>query len=103
MYLPELTMSNLLSLCKRRAEASDKQLAVVSSWRDKLVVDRLGRTPLNYIGHWRTLCEMGAVAPPCFQRGRMGLACMGRAGLKAFVGWGWPGVCDWGQAGRLRA
>ena len=60
MYLTELTMSNLLSLCKREAEASDKQLAVVSSGLDKLVVDRLGRTPQSYTGHWRTLCGMGA-------------------------------------------
>lgn len=103
MYLPELTMSKLLRLCKRQAEASAKQLAVVSSWCDKLVVDRLGRTPLSYIGHWRTLGGTGPTAPPYFQRGRMGLACMGRAGLRASVGRGWSGVCEWGLAGRLRA
>ena len=66
MYLSELTMSRLLSLCKREAEASAKQLAVVSTWRDKLEVDRLGRTPLGYIGHSRTLGGTGATAPPYF-------------------------------------
>lgn len=70
-------------------------LQQVGHGRHKLVVDRLGRTFLGYIGHSSTLCEVGIVAPPYFQRGRMGLACIARAGRKAFGVASWLGVCEW--------
>lgn len=101
-YPPKSTMVDLLGLCRREAEAPDKQLAVVSSCRERLMVDRLGRTTLSYIGHWSPQVTW-LFGPSILSERVHGFGMLVESRTKGFVGWDWSEACELEQAGRVRA